>query len=112
VLTVADVSLMAPKGLSGTLSLNMLNLVKASMASENETLSFKASIERDRAGATETFFLVPQVIRRDIIDLTNLTVMPGFAGGNYQVTSDGWFELGNPSAGYIRPIWDGVNLTY
>jgi len=72
-LTVSDVSLLSPKGVTGVIDLNTYNLATAFWATTQDELTFTMSIERQRAsGEIRTGLLIPVTIKRDIIDVTSL----------------------------------------
>lgn len=72
-LTVADVSLLAPTGVTGTIDLNTFNLANAFWATDDDEIEFTLSIERERAsGEIRTGLLGPVTLKRDIIDVTSL----------------------------------------
>lgn len=78
-LTVANVNLLAPTGLTGTLNLNTYNLFLAFCATDEDSLDFEISIEWYRnTGEIRTILLADVTIKRDIIDLTSLVpvIMP------------------------------------
>lgn len=72
-LGVSDVSLLAPKGVTGTIDLNTFNLASAFWAAADDSLTYSLSIERTRAsGEIRTGLLVDSILKRDIIDVTSL----------------------------------------
>lgn len=72
-LSVTNVSLLAPTGVTGVLNLNTYNMAAAFWATTDPTITFKISIERERAsGEIKTIWLTDCVVNRDIIDVTSL----------------------------------------
>lgn len=72
-LTVSNLNLLAPVGLSGTLNLNTYNLANAFWDSQTDELSFTLEIQRTRAsGEVRTGLSVPVTIKADVIDVASL----------------------------------------
>lgn len=73
-LSVSDISLLAPKGASGTISLNTVNMAKMFWASGATSLSLTLSVVRTRtSGEVKTILSIPVTVPADIINAGSLT---------------------------------------
>lgn len=72
-LTVANVSLLAPLGVTGYVDLNTYNMAAAFWQTSEPTITFQLSVQRTRAsGEVRTSLLTTCTIHRNIIDTTSL----------------------------------------
>lgn len=114
-LTVANVSLVAPVGVKGYISLNTINLVEQFLGTDAETLDFFFTVKRTRStGEIKTTLKSPVTLSRDIINIATAVVLPSFIGVNFRVKPDGEFQWG-PSAGdglYTTPMLYGSSGAY
>ncbi len=76
-ITVANIDLLAPLGVSGTIDLNTINLYKEFYGSVATHLDFEISVQRTRAsGEVKTLLLMAIRISRNIIDVATLVALP------------------------------------
>jgi hypothetical protein len=75
VITVTNIDLLAPKGVSGTIALNTSNLFRAFAATSESTLEFTLAVRRTRASGEEAeIFQHVVTLKRNIINV--LTMVP------------------------------------
>lgn len=72
-LTVTNINLLAPKGVTGSIDLNTVNLAKKFYATTEDELTFEISVEWVRSsGEIRTILLGDITLKRDIIDIDSL----------------------------------------
>lgn len=105
-LSVTNIDLVAPKGISGFIDLNTVSLFKAFLLTDADELTYTFAIRRLRAsGEDKEFFQKPTILKRNIIDVTTMVavLLPSYltetqADFLYQALDDGSFS-GNVTAG-------------
>ena len=86
-LSATNVSLLAPQGASGTISLNTTNMAKLFWASGASSLSLTLSVVRTReSGEVRTILSVPVTVPADIINAASLIPIPGTGAVRYDVS--------------------------
>jgi hypothetical protein len=76
-ISVSNINLLAPGGVSGTIDLNTINLFKDFESTTADTLAYEVSILRTRAsGEVKTILLTSINVNRNIIDTTQLESLP------------------------------------
>ena len=86
-LSATNVSLLAPFGASGTISLNTVNMAKMFWASGVESLALTLSIVRTRtSGEVKTILSIPVTIPADIINAGSLTPLSVSGAVRYDIS--------------------------
>lgn len=86
-LSVSDISLLAPKGASGTISLNTVNMAKMFWASGATSLSLTLSVVRTRtSGEVKTILSIPVTVPADIINAGSLTTLSVTGAVRYDIS--------------------------
>jgi len=86
-LAVSDISLLAPKGSSGTISLNTVNMAKMFWASGATSLSLTLSVVRTRtSGEVKTILSIPVTVPADIINAGSLTTLSVSGAVRYDIS--------------------------
>lgn len=86
-LAVTNVSLLAPFGASGTISLNTVNMAKMFWASGATSLSLTLSVVRTRtSGEVKTILSIPVTVPADIINAGSLTPLSVSGAVRYDIS--------------------------
>ena len=86
-LSVTNVSLLAPFGASGTISLNTVNMAKMFWASGVDSLALTLSIVRTRSsGEVKTILSIPVTVPADIINAGSLTPLSVSGAVRYDIS--------------------------
>jgi len=101
--TATNIDLIAPKGRSGTIALNTVNLYKYSLAQETDTFDLPMQVQRTRAsGEVRKIFLDPVTLRKEIIDTSTMTDLPSILTGNNTYTGDNVFNGTSEFTGLVE----------
>jgi hypothetical protein len=85
VISVTNLDLLAPQGVSGTIALNTIPLNRAFWNTTESTLSFRFAVRRTRATGEEAeFFNAPVTLKRNLIDPSTMVAV-GQISDRYQV---------------------------
>jgi len=86
-LSATNVSLLAPFGASGTISLNTVNMAKMFWASGVDSLALTLSVVRTRtSGEVKTILSIPVTVPADIINAGSLTPISGSGAVRYDIS--------------------------
>jgi hypothetical protein len=86
-LSATDVSLLAPFGASGTISLNTVNMAKLFWSDGVDSLALTLSVVRTRtSGEVKTILSIPVTVPADIINAGSLTPISGSGAVRYDIS--------------------------